>query len=203
MLTKYPRTYHLPWSKGITNDDKVMTDVSHLNGREVVVTEKMDGENTSLYYNKHVHARSLDSGAHESRDWVKAFWAKRYYMLGEGMRVCGENLYAKHSIYYKNLRSYFYGFSVWKGETCGSWDETMAWFHALDIEPVRVLYRGEFTGMHFDVTDDMEGYVVRLADEFRFDNFDKCVAKFVRKNHVQTDKHWMHSKIVKNDLTVS
>lgn len=61
---KYPRTLHLPWSPNLQNDDRRMEDISGMKGQEVVVTLKMDGENTSCYRD-HVHARSLDSGSHE------------------------------------------------------------------------------------------------------------------------------------------
>jgi len=42
---KYPRTYHLPWSAGMNRNDRQMTDVSIFDGEQVVITEKMDGEN--------------------------------------------------------------------------------------------------------------------------------------------------------------
>ncbi len=41
---KYPRTFHLPWSPGLTKDDKRIENLDGFIGREVVVTEKMDGE---------------------------------------------------------------------------------------------------------------------------------------------------------------
>ena len=43
MRYKYPRTYHLPFSPGGTSDDKILLNDEHLNGIEVVVTEKTDG----------------------------------------------------------------------------------------------------------------------------------------------------------------
>ena len=43
-LVKYPRTWHLPWSEGKTKDDRTLSDCKQFEGREVVVTEKMDGE---------------------------------------------------------------------------------------------------------------------------------------------------------------
>jgi hypothetical protein len=42
---KYPRTYHLPHSPGITDDDKLMPNFMGFKDCEIVVTEKMDGEN--------------------------------------------------------------------------------------------------------------------------------------------------------------
>ena len=71
MRTHYPRTPHLPWSPGAASDDVRVADLSGLLGREVVVTEKLDGENTTLYADG-LHARSLDSAHHPSRAWVKA-----------------------------------------------------------------------------------------------------------------------------------
>ena len=60
---KYPRTPHLPFSQGMS-DDKRLSSTTHFQGMQIVVTEKMDGENTTIYNNK-VYARSIDS-AHRS-----------------------------------------------------------------------------------------------------------------------------------------
>ncbi|MEV0787225.1 RNA ligase family protein [Streptomyces sp. NPDC050423] len=49
MRTHYPRTPHLPWSPGAASDDVRLADLAGLTGTEVVVTEKLDGENTPLY----------------------------------------------------------------------------------------------------------------------------------------------------------
>lgn len=205
-LYKYPRTFHLPWSETITSDDKVLSDISCFVGSEVVVTEKMDGENTSMYQCK-IHARSIDSKAHShsSRDWVKNLWNEIRYSIPNGWRICGENLYAKHSIGYKDLKSYFYGFSIWNEENiCLSWDNTVEWFELLGIVSVPVLYRGIFDEEKLRQLsvdkEKQEGYVVRFSNSFRYEDFSKSVAKFVRFNHVTTSKHWMYSKVEKNLL---
>lgn len=67
---KYPRTYHLTWSPGTTSDDKILTTTSQFDGKEVIVTEKMDGENCTIG-SDYTHARSIDSQHHSSRSWVK------------------------------------------------------------------------------------------------------------------------------------
>lgn len=67
---KYPRTMHLPWSPGWTKDDRVLQTTEHFVGQEVVVTEKMDGENTTLARD-YTHARSVSSSNHVSRHWLK------------------------------------------------------------------------------------------------------------------------------------
>lgn len=45
-----------------------------------------------------------------------------------------------------------------------------------------------------------EGIVMRVADEFAYVNFGSSVAKWVRKEHVGTSRHWMHAQIVPNGL---
>lgn len=201
---KYPRTPHLPWSPGGTSDDAYLFDVAHFEGREVVITEKMDGENTTMY-REAIHARSVDSQHHPSRDWVKALHGQIANELPDGWRFCGENVYAKHSIAYEELDSYFYLFSVWNEENVAlSWDETVEWANLLSLETVPELYRGEFDREYVKNIDldtfYQEGYVVRLVDGFGFDDFSVSLAKWVRKGHVQTDQHWMHAEVVPNRL---
>jgi hypothetical protein len=204
--TKYPRTFHFPWSEAVTSDDKVVPSVAHLEGRQVIVTEKMDGENTTMYRH-HIHARSLDSKGGEDRAWVKQFWASIRGEIPEGWRICGENLWAKHSVSYTNLRSYFYGFSIWDADNQAlSWEDTVDYFAMLGITPVPMLYSGVWDEVVIRNLSkslnlvEAEGYVVRLADSFHYDNFSTSVAKFVRKGHVQTDKHWRSQQFVPNGL---
>lgn len=209
MLMKYPRTMHFPWSQGLQNDDKMISTLEHLVGRRGVATIKKDGENASCY-NNHYHARSLDSLHHPSRDWMKAEWGRFRHDIPDGYRVCGENLYAKHSIYYENLKSYFYGISVWDNRNvCLSWDHTLDWFGLLDITPVEEVFRGEFSektlkGLAAELFQQgEEGLVWRVEDEIPYDQFGVLVGKDVRKGHVQTDQHWMHAAIVPNKLQES
>jgi predicted kinase len=206
MRVSYPRTPHLPWSPGVSADDVRCGGVAHLDGREVVVTEKLDGENTTLYRDG-LHARSLDSAHHPSRAWAKALHGRIAGRLPEGWRVCGENLYARHSIPYDDLESYFYGFSLWDAQHCLDWDSTVRFLRGLGIPTPRVLWRGVYDervirGLRLD-TSRQEGYVVRTADGFEFAQFAERVAKWVRPAHVQTDTHWMHTDVVPNGLGAS
>lgn len=201
---KYPRTRHLPWSPGATSDDLVSQGVEPFIDRRVVVAEKMDGENTTLY-SDHLHARSIDSRHHPSRTWVKALHGRIAFQIPEGWRVCGENLYAIHSITYTDLPSYFMVFSVWDSSNrCLSWNDTVEWAELLGLHTVPVLYDGPFDLAWFDSFDvgtgTREGYVVRLAESFAFEDFGTSVAKWVRPGHVQTDEHWMHNAVVPNGL---
>lgn len=202
---KYPRTMHMPWSPGVQSDDKVIKTTDQFNGRRVILTEKMDGENTSMYRDG-IHARSIDSAHHPSRDWVKRIWSQVAWHIPVGWRVCGENLYARHSIAYDNLESYFYVFSIWNQRTCFSWDDTVMYAELLKLPLVRVIYDGIYDEKVIrDLcesidTNRVEGAVLRLADSFDYDEFNQSVMKFVREGHVQTDDHWMHQAIVANKL---
>lgn len=102
---KYPRTPHLPWSPGASLDDTRMADVRTFEGQEIVVTEKLDGENTTLSRDG-LHARSLGPRPHPSRDWVKGLQGRIGYRIPGGWRLCGENLYARHSLAYEALEAY-------------------------------------------------------------------------------------------------
>ena len=208
---KYPRTRHLPWSKGQTDDDKTFNEQELLASRlgqsdDIVVSEKYDGENASLYRD-HYHARSLDSRHHPSRDWIKQLQGRVGHQIPEGWRICGENMYAEHSIRYENLESYFYVFSIWNDENeTLSWDETVEWCEMLDLVHVPVLYRGPYDEEKLrEIAGDInpetqEGYVARISESFSYDEFSSCLAKYVREDHVQTDEHWMHKEVVPNSL---
>ena len=197
---KYPRTLHLPWSPGKSRDDLVLTSTSHFEGQHIVVTEKRDGENTTIYPFA-VHARSLDSAYHPSQSWVRQLQAQIGHEIPTGWRICGENLYAEHSIPYY-VTNYFEVFSIWdETNTALSWNATQEWADLLNLLTVPVIFKGEWPGKDFldelwqDYCQKMdpafvEGYVVRLAGRFSYDSFSSSVAKFVRPDHVQTDEHW-------------
>ena len=205
---KYPRTYHLPWSPGAAEDDRMLPDCSQFEDKQVVVTVKMDGENTTGYADGYIHARSIDGRNHPSRNWVRNFLPGILCQLPAGWRICGENLYAKHSIGYTELGSYFHVFSVWDEQNvCLSWPETMEWAELLGLQAVPVLYDGNWnegdirslwTPRHG--ANEMEGFVVRLKEGFTYGNFRRSVAKYVREDHIQTNKHWIKTAITKNEL---
>lgn len=203
---KYKRTFHLPWSLGAANDDKILKSLESFEGLEVVCTEKTDGENTSMYSN-HIHARSLDSNDHPSRHWVKGLWGQIKNEIPEGWRICGENLYAKHSLFYEDLESYFQVFSIWdENNICLSWDDTLAYCEMLGLVTVPVISRGIFNEAELrklsesmDLTKK-EGYVVRNAGSYHYEDFSKNIAKFVRAKHVTSDEHWMFQPVIPNKL---
>lgn len=206
---KYPRTFHLPWSPGAIDDDRVMKEIPWSNDTEVVVTEKMDGENTTMYKD-YIHARSLTDSYHVSRNWVKNLHGRIAHEIPDGWRLCGENLQAKHSIEYNGLPSYFMLFSVWNEvNECLHWDSTVEWAELFGIPTVPVLWRGEWGWWSeedmpegwCEYSKKAEGYVIRVADQFDYSDFRKSVGKYVRAGHVDEGRHhWAREQMVENSL---
>lgn len=208
-LKKFSRTYHFNWSLSLQNDDRRLQTLEHMIGKRVIGTEKLDGENTTMYHDA-IHARSMDSRHHGSRDWVKAHHGQIKHNIPEGWRVVVENVYAKHSIYYENLLTYAYGIAVFdEHNICLAWDDAVAVFAMLGIVPAPVLFDGIFdeAALRQLAKDQdpnlIEGYVVRVADAFHDDDYLTHVGKYVRAKHVQTDVHWMQADIVPNKLCES
>ena len=220
MRVKYPRTRHLPSSRSRTDDDKIATveevarafKESNGDPRRVIITEKMDGEATTIYPDGHSHARSIDSKFHPSRSIIRELAGLISHEIPQDFRICGENIFAVHSIEYSALDSYFQVYNIWNGSTCISWDSTVEWAQLLELTTVPVLYDGPWVDenhAHSIWTDfkknlpgeqASEGFVVRIADEFELDDFGNNVFKFVREKHVTTGDHWMHSEMKTNSI---
>lgn len=213
---KYARTFHLPWSPGMNRDDRMMEDVSVFEGQRVIIMEKTDGENTTMMRDI-IHARSLDTDSHPSRNLVKNLWGQIGYNLPEDWRLCGENMYAKHAIHYSNengnaLDSLFLAFSMWNERNmCLDWDETSEWFELLGLITPTIFYDGIWDMNYINELNKkmelnpgtVEGYVVRLAREYHYSEFRKVCGKYVRKNHVQNNHgHWSSQKIIRNELKI-
>ena len=206
---RYPRTPHVPWSQGGTDDDRRLDDLSDFEGQEIVVTLKLDGQNLTGYADGYIHARSLDSSAHRFETRARALLAPVLPQLPVGWRICGENLQARHSIAYAHLGGYFAVFAIWNERNeCLDWTEIEEWCDLLGLQTAPVLYRGPFDeaalrGLFAPVSpsgDEMEGWVMRTVAGFAFRDFGRRVAKFVRAAHVRTDEHWTRTAMVENRL---
>lgn len=207
---KYPRTYHVPFSPGATKDDKKLKDgwFEYYRGKEIVLTEKLDGENSCLCQ-RGVFARS--HGAETRSPWSINLWGddglywKVKGFIDDDLLVFGENLYGEHSIHYSKLKDYFHVFACYNETTdkWWSWDDVKFVSKVLGVPHVPTLWRGKaesedqikeiiFQTMNMPSAygDTKEGVVMRVTDEFDGDEFPNYVCKYVRPNHVQTDEHW-------------
>jgi hypothetical protein len=207
---KYPRTLHFSYSPNVQNDDRMHKNDDLFLGRDVVGTVKMDGECTTMTSTR-VYARSVSSGPHPSRDWVHALHGRIAHDIPDKWRICGENMYAEHSIPYSHLPDYFLVFSIWdETNRCLSWKDTEEYSAILGLRTVSTFFSGRWDEKALKESfedycwskcaDPVEGYVVRLSSDFRYESFAMSTAKFVRKGHVTTDEHWMSKPVVSNGL---
>lgn len=203
-MSKYNRTYHLPWSPGSTNDDRISDNVESLLGTEIVITEKLDGENCGMT-DEGVYARSHAT-------FTTSAWSREVRQLhklsvedelGDGVFLFGENMEGIHSIEYSNLESYFYIFGIRDNDIWITWEKVEEYSYLLDIPTVPVLFKGvvnsskelqqiveDLVSKPSELGGQREGIVVRTAGMFHNDDFADNVMKWVRKGHVSTDVHW-------------
>lgn len=202
-MSKYPRTYHIPSSEGTTSDDKISNNIDSLLNVNIVITEKLDGSNTSITKNG-VYGRShvdFSSNPWDKKSWE--IWKKIKDDLDDNTYIFGEGMYGIHSIEYSNLKSYFYIFGIKERDLWLSWDETEDYSYLLDIPTVPILFKGvlhdekemnslinKLTNQKSKLGGELEGIVIRNSDSFFNIDFKYNVMKWVRKNHVKTDIHW-------------
>lgn len=202
MYYKYPKTLHIPQSEKISNDDKIIKSLDIFKNKMINISYKFDGENITLY-NDYIHSRSIDFTNYEYRSWIKKFHGDIKFNIPTGYRICGEYLYIKHNIYYNNLKSYFYGFSVYdENNICLSYEDTIYIFKELNIIHVDTIYIGFFNQNLLKTIDlkNHEGYVIRNCNSFKYEDFNKNVAKFVKKNFNSNNENFIHSKKEINKL---
>jgi hypothetical protein len=215
---KYNRTFHMPWSPGGTSDDKRASSVDSLIGKSIVITEKMDGSNTSLEYDGCYARTHAGAPTHKSFDMLKVLQAAVQHQITVDTQLFGEWCYAKHSIAYEELPGYFLLFGVrYIGDVdtdWASWEEVEMWAEDIGVPTVPVLFRGQVASEKElqDLVENLmklpsccggvrEGVVVRVAGMFEDSEFPSCVMKCVRAHHVQTSEHWKDQEITKNKLS--
>jgi hypothetical protein len=202
-MSKYNRTFHLPYSPGSTNDDRISKSVESLLGIDIVISEKLDGENTGITRGG-VFARS--HAAYTTSPWsieVRKLHQRIGRDLDEDVFLFGENMEGIHSLEYSNLKSYFYLFAVRDGAIWIPWINVEEYAYLLDVPTVPILFKGQLqtekelktlveslVSKPSQLGGKIEGVVVRNAGMFHNDHFSENVMKWVRKGHVQTDEHW-------------
>ena len=203
MIPKYPRTPYWPTSPSIAEGDKTVHDASAFVGREVVVTEKLDGGNTMLHLG-HAYARSVSAPttakwfAMVKKHHAWKIWVPKDYLYGE-------DIYGVHSIEYDAVKEQetFRAFALRRRDVFVSFDDLRIYCGMLAIPVVPVLFEGVFrsedeidaflAAAHKEPSilgGEREGMVIRTSKAFHADEFADNVCKSVRPHHVQTDEHW-------------
>jgi len=196
--TKFPRIPHLPWSNISDSEDISQSgNIKRIYTEPVVVTEKMDGENITMY-SDYIHARSLEKLSGVDYGRTLSFHNSIRNNIPEYVRLCFEDVTWAHSIRYTNLESYLYLIGVFMEDIVCSWARVCRFAEKFGVPTPKVLYSGIISEKNLRALDinseTTEGYVVRVSSEFHISNWVECVAKYVRPSHVSTDKHWKYSK---------
>lgn len=215
-MSKYPRTYHLPFSPGKGSDDKVISSIDHLIGLPLTITEKMDGSNTSMDKDSCFARSHAGPPDHYSFDAFKALHASIKYDIPEGLMLFGEWCFAKHSIHYTQLPNYFllFGINDTINNVWFSWPDVEMWAQMLNLSTVPVLQQEIVFSSIKELEDvvaneakkesvyggEREGVVIRKRQAFNDKDFSTLVSKFVRAGHVQTSEHWKFQQLTRNEL---
>ncbi len=155
-LKKFPRTQHLKGSRKQSDDhDLESVSWSSITGKHLVVEEKMNGSNCGISFDEN-GTLLLQSRGHYLRGgprelqfaWLKQ-WASCHQdafrrVLGTRYVMYGENMFAKHTVFYDALPHYFMEFDVLdtNNDTFLSTEARKNLLVGLPVRSVKVLHEG-------------------------------------------------------------
>lgn len=168
IIIKYPRTPHIQGSRLQPGDEDLrQRPFSEIEGRHIVLEEKIDGANSAISFTEDGELRLqsrghfLTGGGREKhydlmKQWGAVHKDRFYEVLGDRYIMYGEWMYAKHSIYYDLLPNYFMEFDILDRETDKFLDTPSrhALIRELPVSSCPVLASGKFSRM-----DDLLKYL--------------------------------------------
>ena len=231
-MLKYPRTKHVQGSR-LQAGDEDLTQIpwTSVGQSYLVIEEKIDGANSGLSFSQSGELRLqsrghyLTGGAREKhfalfKTWAAAHQHRLWTILGDRYIMFGEWVYARHSVFYRQLTHYFFEFDVYdkKDEAFLDLERRLNLLEGAGIETVPVVHTGsvkrselepltgpsmfdsQFDNPTMKRTDNvMEGLYLRTEA----DGVVTGRAKFVRPEFVEKIKqstHWQHQQMVPNEL---
>lgn len=161
IIIKYPRTPHIQGSRLQPGDEDLrQRRFSEIEGRHVVLEEKIDGANSAVSFTDQGELRLqsrghfLTGGARERhydllKQWGAVHKERLYEVLGDRYVMYGEWMYAKHTIYYDLLPNYFMEFDILDRETDRFLDTPSRHelIRGLPVASCPVLASGKFTNI--------------------------------------------------------
>jgi RNA ligase len=156
-IFKYPRTHHLAGSRlGPGDEDLEQVPLNRLQGRPVVIEEKLDGANCAFSFDADGELRLqsrghyLEGGPRERQFELLKAWGSRYAndfwgVVGDRYVVYGEWTFAKHTVFYDQLPHYFHEFDVLDTQTMTFLDTSrrQTLLAPLPIISVPVIHQGD------------------------------------------------------------
>ena len=167
-ILKYPRTRHLAGSRLQQGDEDLeIVPIHRLDGRHIVIEEKMDGANSGISFdadgNLYLQSRGhfLQGGPREVqfalfKQWATTHRELLFVALEDRYIAYGEWLYSKHTVFYDALPHYWMEFDIFdrQREVFLDTPSRATMLNRLPIVPVTVLYAGP---MSRDI--DMAGFI--------------------------------------------
>jgi len=211
---KYPSIPYLPFSPRKEDRDDIIN-LNTLLHKPLVPSIKMDGSNACVT-NDCVAARNVLDATHKSWSYLKAVHPRFAHLIPDRIQLFGEWVYAKHSIHYQeNLDGFLQLFDVYdqRNQLFADREEVSRYAKLIGAITPEVLVtdplvfdniwelEAKITRMAKDViAKGHEGIVLRSIYPLHYGQFEDNIAKYVRKDHVQTNRHWRDQPIVRNVL---
>lgn len=230
ILPNFPRTRHLPFEPCASSDDRIASleefDALVSSGLNIAIEEKVDGANSGftimdgqpvIRNRNHILSKNYSSRNtpakmqfapiwnwfYENRDKFEALEA----ILGFKPCVYGEWLYAKHTVNYDQLPSWFVAFDVYDYES-RKYISPKRYRPALIESGFNIVPEMEFqeiteeslknmrdTNTTFSKNEKKEGIYLKACDgDFIVERL-----KMVRPNFIQGE-HWNKKQLVKNGM---
>ncbi len=191
-LIKYPRTKHILGSNlQVGDEDLKQILLSELEGKYLVVEEKIDGANSGISFSKEgellIQSRGhfLIGGGRERHFNLLKTWATIHkYQLFELLKdryiMYGEWMYAKHTVYYDLLPHYFMEFDIYDKQT-NQFLSTKKRMELLKdynfIHSVKVLYTGEIRNLN-----QLKSFIGKSY--FISENIKECLMEECKKSNL-------------------
>lgn len=217
LLPEFPRTPHLPGSRG--GDDDIVLEHSEaidILREEVVVEEKLDGSNLAIsWVDGHLVARNrrkfLHKGNLPKNPSGKQFLPMWNYMDRhrqglrslEGMAVYGEWLWMAHGIHYSRLPSYFIAFDLFDpGRGFLPFEESRQRLQEAGFETPPLIHLGKIDSYEQIVhwSNDISSYAFSPMEGLYF-RMDNRRFKYVREEF-EPGKFWETDRIIRNQCEI-
>ena len=208
---KLPKTVHIHGSM-LYRDDLQLSEEETLNlfSNDLIIQEKLDGANIGFQFNRDCDLIAfnrnhklnfnsvMDTQFKKLYEWTSNNFNELFHVLGEDRVLFGEWLYAKHSINYDKLPSYFMAFDIFdkKERKFIAQRRVKEDLVSTSLQHNPILYEGKINGLteleelittsQFG-SESMEGLYLRVDDT----NYNLQRNKFVCSEFQQNiDEHW-------------
>lgn len=218
LFVKFPSTPHLLFnSSNLSREDKLVSPESKrlLLSTEITIEEKIDGANLGVSFSSSGEVQFQNRGHYilppymgqweQLPKWFVVFQDRLFDALEDSYILFGEWCYAKHSVYYSSLPSWFIAFDVYdiKEQKFLSVQRRNSMVEKIGLPIVPLIKYGRLSladipdliGKSAYGDDLCEGLYFRLDK----DGWLNIRAKYVRENFSQAiEQHWSRKPLQKN-----